>query len=236
MTWSPPIAFEPVITDTITAVLIPIDGATRVPVRSGISARLWDPVGDKPRPNRLVRNLSGHLVLLNGPLDTELTFRIEPEEAGYRGPVFVTFTPGNADRSRIVPFERRPDAAFDATETLIRGWVVRSADPVGPGQPVPVAGLTVTARPQAGSAGHQFPATTDERGVFALVVGLRLVGTNEGPASVPTRLRFEKAGFPVRELSVDLDPGRVHVFAEPIDLDTDLPPVFSHRQPEGARA
>jgi hypothetical protein len=229
MTWPPPIAFEPDLTDVVTAVLIPIDGATRRPVRSGISAQLWDPVGKASRPNRIVRNLSGHLVLLNEPLDTELTFRIDPEGAGYRGPVFRTFTPVETDRSRIVALERRADAYFDPTETLIRGGVVRSADPAGiPGAPAPVAGLTVSARPPAGAAGHQFPVTTDERGVFALVVGLRLVGTNEGPISVPTRLRFEKTGLPVRELSVNLDPGRVHVFTKPIDLDTDRTPVFSH--------
>jgi len=229
MTTRPPIAFEPGRTDVVTAVVIPMDGVTRLPVRSGVDAQLWDPIRQKARPNRLVRNLSGYIVLLNEPADQDLTFRIVPGRTGYRGPLFVTFNPARDGVSRVVALERRPDAAFEGTETLIRGSVVRSAGTGSPAEPVRVAGLTVSASPRADAAGHQFPTTTDERGGFALVVGLKLIGANEGPAPVTTMLRFEKAGLPVRELEVELDHGRTHVFAASIDLDSDNRPQFTHK-------
>lgn len=226
MSTRPPITLDSARTDVVTAVLIPVDGVTRRPVRGGLDARLWDPVRQAPRPNRLIRNLSGHVVLVNEPADQDLTFRVEPAAAGYRGPLFVTFNPARDGISRVVALERRPDGAFDGNKTLVRGEVVRTAD--GESPPPRVPGLTVTARPEADRAGHQFPATTDERGVFALVIGLRVPATDEAGAAVPTVLRFAKAGLPVRELTVDLVPGRPHVFAEPVDLDGDDPTHFTH--------
>ena len=222
----PSITFEEGRSDVVTAVVIPIDGVTRLPVRSGVHAVLWDPVRQTALPNRLVRNLSGQLVLLNEPADRELTFRIEPGRAGYRGPLFVTFSPAEDGVSRVVALERRPDSAFDGTATLVRVSVVRSAG--SPAEPARVPGLTVTASPRAEAAGHQFPATTDERGVFALVVGLKLLGGEEGRAPVSAVLRFEKTGLPVREHEVDLLQGRTHVFAAAIDLDRDDRPPFTH--------
>jgi hypothetical protein len=224
-----PIAFQQGRTDVVTAVLVPMDGVTRIPVRTGVDAQLWDRVEEIPRSERLIRNLSGQLVLLNHPADQQLTFRIDPTRAGYRGPLFITFTPAADGVSRIVALERRPDSEFDATLTLVRGSVVRSAGTGSPAEPAAVSGLRVTASPQAGAAGHQFPVTTDERGVFALVVGLKRLGaTDEAPAPVRTVLRFEKAGLPVRDISVDLDHGRTHVFAAPVDLDRDDRPPFTH--------
>ena len=82
MTTRPPIAFEQARIDVVTAVVIPMDGVTRLRVRGGVNAQLWDPVREEARPNRLVRNLSGHIVLLNEPRDQDLTFRIEPGPAG----------------------------------------------------------------------------------------------------------------------------------------------------------
>ncbi len=224
-----PIAFEQARTDVVTAVLIPVDGVTRRPVRSGLDAQLWDPLRQIPRPNRLVRNLSGYVVLVNEPADQDLTFWIDPAAAGYRGPLFVMFNPARDGVSRVVALEPRPDRAFDDGTTLVRGSVVRSGGGASPIRPQPVAGLTVTATPRADSAGHQFPATADERGVFALAVGLKLPVTAEGPAPVPTVLRFEKAGLPVREVTFDLDEGRTHVFATAVDLDSDNPPHFTHQ-------
>jgi hypothetical protein len=219
---SRPIIFEAGRTDVVTAVVIPVDGVTRLPVRSGVDVQLWDPVDDYPLPVRIVRNLSGRLVLLNEPADQELSFRVDGRPAGFQGPLFVTFNPAQDGRSRVVLLARRPDSDFGETATLVRGSVVRSA---GDDPPGPVSGLTVSARPQAGSAGPQFPATTDERGVFALVVGLRLVSVNE-PAPVPTTIHFEKDGLPVREFDVDIEHGRTHVFAEPVDLDSAVRPAF----------
>jgi hypothetical protein len=82
----------------------------------------------------------------------------------------------------------------------------------------------VTARPPAASAGHQFPATTDERGFFPLAVGLKVAVTAEGPDPVRTLLLFGDPEAPVRVLTGDLDQGRVHVLAEPVDLDGDNQP------------
>ena len=47
-------------------------------VTSGVRATLWDDQNDRDLPDRLVRNLSGALVLLNRPLGETYTFRISP--------------------------------------------------------------------------------------------------------------------------------------------------------------
>ncbi|OLT00497.1 hypothetical protein BJF90_34870 [Pseudonocardia sp. CNS-004] len=62
MTTRPPIAFEQGRTDVVTTVVIPIDGVTRRAVRRGLDVQLWDPAAQTARPNRLIRNLSGHIV------------------------------------------------------------------------------------------------------------------------------------------------------------------------------
>ena len=214
-----PIAFGKGRTDVVTAVVIPIDGVTRLPVHSGLIAQLWDPARQVARPKRLIRNLSGHIVLVNESADQDLTFRIDPAAAGYRGPMFVTFNPASDGVSRVVALEPRPDSVFDETATLVRGSVVRTGDGGSRLLPQPVSGLTVTATPPAAAAAHQFPATTDERGVFALVVGLKAPSTPEEQAPVSTILRFEKTGLPVREFAVGLDRGRTHVISEAVDLD-----------------
>jgi hypothetical protein len=230
----PHITFEQGRTDTVTAVVVPMDGSTRIPVSAGVHVQLWDRARQAASPHRLVRNLSGHLVLLNEPRGQELTFRVAAEDAGYRSPVFVTFTPTDEVRRVVVPLERRPDGDFDDTATLVRGWVVRSGDG-DPAHGVPVAGINVSARPQADAAGHQLGATTDDRGVFALVVGLRVIGADEGPVPVATTLRLAEGELSARELSVELEPGRTHVFADAIDLDGVSTPRFTHEaQPKGS--
>jgi hypothetical protein len=202
-----------------TAVVILIDGVTRLPVRGHLDAQLWDPVRQVARPNRLIRNQSGYIVLVNERANQDLTFRIEPAAAGYRGPLFVTFNPATDGVSRVVALEPRPDSVFDEAATLVRGSVVRSGGGGSPLLPQPVSGLTVTATPTAAEAAHQFPATTDERGVFALVVGLKPPTTDEEQTPVSTVLRFEKTGLPVREFAIDLARGRTYTFASAVDLD-----------------
>ncbi|OJF15184.1 hypothetical protein [Couchioplanes caeruleus] len=99
-------------------------------------------------------------MLLNEPRGRELTFRIDPSAAGYRGPLLVTAVPpANGPARLVVPLERLSGSAFESGTTLVRGSVVRSG--------VAVAGLTVSAQPAADAAGHQFPATTDDRGVLS---------------------------------------------------------------------
>ena len=61
--------------DEVTAVLVPADRTSRRPVTSGVRATLWDDQNDRDLPDRLVRNLSGALVLLNRPLGETYTFR-----------------------------------------------------------------------------------------------------------------------------------------------------------------
>lgn len=209
----PPIIFEPDFTDVVTAVIIPMDGFTRRVVTSGVDVELWDPQRDTALPQRLVRNLSGHHVLLNEPADQDLTFRMSPERAGYRLPGLVTVNPADEGIARVVPLERRPDANFGDVPTLVRGMVARSA--------AFVAGAKISARPPA-STGHQFPATTDERGVFAVAVRL----DEAGP--VGTTLRVESPAGVARELIVNLERGRTHIFATPIDLDATTTPDFTH--------
>ena len=61
--------------DDVTAVLVPADRTTRRPVTTGVQATLWDDQNNRDLPDRLVRNLSGALVLLNRPLGATYTFR-----------------------------------------------------------------------------------------------------------------------------------------------------------------
>ncbi|OJF14207.1 hypothetical protein [Couchioplanes caeruleus] len=210
----PPIAFEPDLTDVVTAVVIPMDGITRRVVAMGVAVELWDPQRGTALPRRLVRNLSGHHVLLNEPADQDLTFRVVPGRAGYRGPVLVAFNPAAEGISRVVPLERRPDADFADVTTLVRGLIVRSA--------TPVAEAVISARPSP-PAGPQFPATTDERGVFALAVHLGETGP------VRTTLHVEPGGGAARDVIVDLERGLTHVFTEVIDLDQTTTPQFTHQ-------
>jgi hypothetical protein len=210
----PPIAFEPDFVDVVTAVVIPMDGITRRVVATGVEVELWDPARDAAVPSRLVRNLSGHHVLLNLPADRLLTFCIRPERAGYRGPVVVAFTPSADGVKRVVALERLAGADVADLATLVRGMVVRADEPV--------AGATVGVAPP-GPAGHQFAATTDERGVFALAVHL----DEAGP--VPLTLRIVEAGGGGRDVDVELERGRTHVFAAVIDLGQPATPQFIHQ-------
>jgi hypothetical protein len=215
-------------TDVVTAVVIPMDGVSRLPVRRGVTVELWDPASQAPRPGRLIRNLSGHLVLVNEPADQDLTFRVDPAGAGYRGPVLVTFNPAQDGVSRVVALEPRPDRPLPGHATVVRGMVVRSGQPVtlpdGRTAPGPAPGVTVTVDLPPENSGHQFPATTDERGVFVLAVGLEPIVGPEGVERAEATIRFDPAGQPSRAIAVQLQHGRTHVFASPVDLDgTDEP-------------
>lgn len=215
---------EPGRTDVVTAVVIPIDGFTRLPVRTGVDVRLWDTGRDVARPARIVRNLSGRLVLLNEPADRELAFRVDA--VGYR-PVTVTFDPSGDEVGLVVALERTRSGGLDESATVVRGTVVRTGGLGSPASPVPVPGLTVSASLPPGAGTHQFPVTTDDAGDFALAVGLRTPATDASAAPVPTVLRFEKSAAPVRELVVALAQGRVHVFRRVVDLDGDDVPPFT---------
>jgi hypothetical protein len=193
----------------------------------GVDVELWDTDHQAARPFRLVRNLSGHAVLLNQPADQDLTFRILPSRTDYRGPALVTFNPALDGVSRVVPLERRPDASFDDVAILVRGWVVRSSGQPNSDALVPVAGLTVSVRPSQGRPGRHFPATTDDNGDFALAVG-RPSSADADPLTAT--LHFAKDGLPVRNLEVNLEAGRVHVFSAPIDLDGTEQPPFTHEK------
>ncbi|WP_035929232.1 hypothetical protein [Kocuria rosea] len=212
-------------TDRVTAVIIPMDGATRIPVRRGIDVQLWDREQQQARPIRLIRNLDGQAALLNEEADQEFTFRIGTERSYYRGPLLTTFNPAVDGTAHVVALERRPDAPFDDVATLVRGVVVRP-DPVDAGKTVPVDGSKVSVS-GAEITGHQFPVTTDRRGSFALIVNIRRPGPDETP-TVEARLRFEKDGAPSRTLDVTLTHGRTHVLSAPVDLEGNGPVRFTH--------
>lgn len=219
------VAFQPPITDTVTAALMPVDRFSRLPVRRGVDARLWDVERDRARPDRLVLNLSGHLVLLNQPREAEYTFRVDAAAAGYRSPLDVTLNPSVDGVGSVVWLERQVDFGFDSDTTLVRGMVVRTAGDGKPGDPSPVPGLTVSVPSTQSRRPPRFLATTDDRGVFALAVRPEFdPGAPDEP--VPTTLRFQKAGAPVRDLVRPLSHGRTHVFSEPIDLDRNNEPTF----------
>jgi hypothetical protein len=212
-------------TDRVTAVIIPMDGATRMPVRSGVDVQLWDAARREVRPVRLIKNLNGQSALLNEETNQELTFRIVTEQSPYRGPVFASFNPEADGISHVVALERRPDASFDDIATLVRGLVVRSADS-GDAGTHPVEGVTVSV---SGTevTGHQFAVTTDDRGAFALIVNIKRPGPDEAQ-TIPAHVRFKKQGQPSRIIDVTLKHGLTHVFFRPVDLDDDDPIKFSH--------
>ena len=220
---------EPGRSDVVTAVVVPTDGVSRRPVRSGLDVQLWDPVTERVRPARLVRNLSGAAALLNEATDQELTFRIATGRTYYRGPVFLTVNPARDGISHVVALERRPEAPFDDVASLVRGVVVRSGAPGADG-PLPVEGVRVTAT--VPGPGHQFPVTTDERGAFALAVSLRPPLADE-PPTVAATLRVDKGGLPSRTLAVGLQHAHVHVFGTPVDLDGTGRVPFHHEPGAG---
>jgi hypothetical protein len=202
--------------DRVTAVIIPMDGATRAPIRTGIEVQLWDADRDQALPTRLIRNLSGHWVLLNSGTDQELAFRILTDRSYYRGPVFTTFNPQREGRQdHVVALERRPDASFDDIATLVRGVVVHRDFP-GTGEALLQEGVKVSAS-GTGVTGRQFPVTTDRRGTFALIANIRRPGPDETP-TVQARLEFERQGLPSRTIDVALQHGVTHVFSSPVDL------------------
>jgi hypothetical protein len=204
-------------TDRVTAVVLPMDGATRVPIRTGIEVQLWDADRDQARSTRLIRNLSGQWVLLNVSTDQDLVFRIVTDRSRYRGPVLTTFNPKREGRpDHVVALERRPEASFDDVATLVRGVVVQR-DLSGMGEAVPQEGVKVSAT-GAEMTGHQFPVTTDRRGTFALIVNIRRPGPDETP-TVQAHMSFEKVGSRPRTINVSLKHGATHVFSAPIDLD-----------------
>jgi hypothetical protein len=217
--------------DQVTAVLVPADRSSRRRVTSGVRATLWDDQNDRDLPDRLVRNLSGALVLLNRPLGETYTFRVDPTAAGYSGPFLVAFQPDAGNRSQIVWLSSRPDSPFDPGTTLIRGVVTRTAPSAS------AAGIEIAAVPRRGDGGapHDndptFTGTTDERGSFAVAVHLEVPDDGDLDATVETALTLNRGGTPHRELVVHLHHGREHVFAEALDLDGGNEPPFT----DGAR-
>jgi hypothetical protein len=215
--------------DEVTAVLVPADRTSRRPVTSGVQANLWDGQNDRALPDRLVRNLSGALVLLNRPLGETYTFRIDPTAAGYSGPFLVTFQPAKGNRRQVVWLASRPDSPFEPATTLIRGVVTRAAPNAS------AAGLEVAAVPGRGDGGGPqdgdptFTGITDTRGSFAIAVRLEPPDDGDLAAPVETALTLNRGGTPHRELVVHLGRGREHVFAEALDLDSANEPPFIER-------
>ena len=72
-----------------------------------------------------------------------------------------------------------------------------------------------------------FTGITDERGCFAVAVHLEPPDDGDLDATVETALTLNRGGTPHRELVVQLDHGREHVFAEPLDLDGANEPPFT---------
>jgi hypothetical protein len=212
--------------DEVTAVLVPADRTSRRPVTSGVQVTLWDDQNDRDLPDRLVRNLSGALVLLNRPLGETYTFRVDPTVAGYSGPFLVAFRPDAGNRRQIVWLSSRPDSPFDPGTTVVRGVVTRTAPNAS------AAGIEIAAVPRRGDGGPPqdddptFAGISDERGSFAVAVHLEPPDDGDLDATVETALTLNRGGAPHRELIVHLDYGREHVFAEALDLDGSNEPPF----------
>lgn len=226
MTDSVPIAFQPPRTDVVTAAVMPIDGFSRAPLRAGVEAWLWDTERDQARPFQLVRNLSGHFVLLNQPRDADYTFRVDATAARYRGPIDVTFNPSVDGIGFVVRLERRPDFEFESATTLVRGVVVRTGGNGSPGTLRPIEGATVSVPAAQANQPPSFTTTTDDRGAFALALRVVLSNPQEPETPADTTFRFEADGEGSRTLTRAVTDGRTHVFDESVDLDGTNDPQF----------
>ncbi|TCM35990.1 hypothetical protein [Kribbella sp. VKM Ac-2568] len=213
--------------DVVTAVLVPADRASRRAVTSGVTATLLDPTAERALPDRMVRSLSGALVLLNRPLGQAYTFRIDPTAAGYAGPFTLAFQPQAAARRRVVWLSSRPDSPIDAGATVVRGVITRSAADAS------ASGLEVAAVPDRSDGGAPadgdptFVGITDRSGSFAVALSLEPPDDGDLTAEVDTTITLNRGGTPQRDLVVPLRPGREHVFSEPLDLDGNNEPPFT---------
>lgn len=216
-----PIAADAPIRETVTAVLTLIDGFSRRPVRSGVSAILWDPLAGIRLAGRIVRNRSGSLVLVDLPRDVPYTFLVDPRAARYRGPFEVSFTPIDGQLEQVVRLEPLATFPFDPAVTVIRGMVATGRTADGTDRPVPAPGVTVTAVVDGAGPTARWVTTTDDRGGFALPLALP-VPPGEVPAPQTVRLTFDRGGVPV-SINRQLTEGRTHVFAGVIDLASAAP-------------
>jgi len=225
MTHSFPILFDdnpPV--DAVGVALVPRDSFTGAVVRNGVEAKLWDDSRDVALPYSAIRNLSGLLVFVNLPNAPQHKFLIDAEKAGYFAPAIVSFVPPLANDPRPpdeklkleVWLTRRPEVPFDEGTTLVRGLVVRSANPVD---------NAAVAIVRAVGGDPTFETRTDARGVFALALRLPPPLPGEAPTPVLTDIRVEE-GADRRVLTRPLKDGRSHVFREAIDLTGTNEPTF----------
>jgi hypothetical protein len=213
--------------DKVTAVLVPADRTSRRAVTSGVTATLWDSATGRPLPDRMIRNLSGSLVLLNRPLGQAYTFQIDPTGAGYSGPFSLTFQPEAANRRRVVWLSSRPDSPIEPGTTVVRGVLTRSA--IG----TTASGIEVAAVPRRADGGAPaegdpvFAGITDKRGGFAVALRLERPDDGDLQPTVETTMTLNRERNPRRDLVVQLHYGREHVFAEPLDLDGANEPPFT---------
>jgi hypothetical protein len=107
-----------------------------------------------------------------------------------------------------------PDYRFSPGTTLVRGVVVRGANPV--------AGASISAAPAGGAS---FLARTTASGAFALPLRLPPLGSHEAEAPVPVRIVVSQ-GSDTRNLVRPVASGREHSFLEPIDLAGSNDPGF----------
>jgi hypothetical protein len=202
--------------DQVTLAVVPIDGVTGAIVRGGVKAKI------KGLPDRPIVNGSGMLVFINlpaPPVPPAYEVEIDASEAGFVGPETLSFEPPAAndpdiETKRRLPLLLKPrsDYPFPTGITLVRGVVVRGADPV--------AGALISAQPPLSS--DPFEALSGARGAFALA----LRPHPEGPDPLQLAIRFEE-GADVRILPGKvIAPGRSHSFRKPIDLTGNNDPDF----------
>jgi hypothetical protein len=202
--------------DTVTLAVLPIDGVTGAIVRSGVTAKI------KGLLDRPIINATGMLVFINlpaPPVPPAYEVEIDARKAGFVGPETLPFEPPaandpNLETKRRLPLLLKPrsDYPFPSGTTLVRGVVVRGADPV--------AGALISAQPPLSSG--PFEALSGANGAFALP----LRPHPEGPVPLQLAIRFEQ-GADVRILPGKvITPGRSHSFRKPIDLASNNDPDF----------
>lgn len=207
MSTRPDIHFDEPRVDTITLAIVPIDGVTGAIVSGGVKARI------KGLSDRPIVNASGMLVFINlpaPPTPPNYEVEIDATDAGFFGPVTVSFLPNNPDpavkdkRRLSLLLTPRPDYPFPSGTTVVRGVVVDGA--------VPVAGARIFATPPLST--DSFETLSDKSGAFALA----LRPHPDAPTPLKSKISFEKGADHRDLLNKPITRGRSHSFLAPIDL------------------
>jgi len=203
------IRFEPVHVDQVTFAVAPFDAFTGRVISEGVKASVLG------LPDRPIRNRSGLLVFVNLPDQPQYDFTVRGSAAGYFDPPQQSFIPPAANdpnrfklRRRSVALMPLPDSHFPEAVTVVRGVVVRGA------QPVSDASIALDSLSAAGTG---FATKTTTSGAFALPLRMPALSPGQNEAPKPITLHVAE-GADQRTLTRSVRAGSVYRFDAPINL------------------